>query len=293
MAEPGALAPETLMPGVATEVAPNVVRLVAPNPGVMTGPGTNSYVVGDTTLAVIDPGPNDVTHLDALAGLVGDRLAYVLVTHTHPDHAPGAAELCARTGAEALGFGSRDGFACDRELRDADVVDLGAVLLTAAHTPGHASNHLCYLASWAGASGSQLCFSGDHVMSGSTVVISPPDGDMTAYLANLERLLALDPPLSAIAPGHGSMIADPQAVLEGYLAHRLAREAAVSAALSARGEASVDELVADVYTDVASGLHVIARRSLWAHLRKLATDGRARTDRPDDIDARWQIVPIR
>lgn len=157
------------------------------------------------------------------------------------------------------------------------------------HTPGHASNHLCYLTVPDGdESGGTLLFSGDHIMGGSTVVISPPDGDMTQYLSSLDRLLGFDPEIDAIAPGHGPMLHDPRAVIEGYLAHRRVREAFVAAALAAAGTATVDDLVCEVYADVEPERHPIARKSLWAHLRKLRSDGLAASDAPDDIDASWR-----
>jgi len=278
------------VPGIVDEVDRFVRRLTAPNPSVMTGPGTNTYLIGDEVVAVVDPGPADNGHLARIEG-AADRIGYVLVTHTHPDHAPGAAPLTAKTGAEVRGFDSRDGFAPDVEMRDGDVLNLGPVRLTAVHTPGHASNHLCYLVERGdpipGDNYRRLLLSGDHVMGGSTVVISPLDGDMSRYMASLERLLDFDPPIDAIAPGHGPVLKDPGAEVEALLAHRRARELAVSTALAERGQATVDELVAAVYVDVDPSMHPIARRSLWAHLRKLGDEGKAYAKLPDDIEGVW------
>jgi glyoxylase-like metal-dependent hydrolase (beta-lactamase superfamily II) len=135
-----------------------------------------------------------------------------------------------------------------------------------------------------------VLFSGDHIMGGSTVVIGPPDGDMAAYLDSLEDLLMLDPSITVIAPGHGPLMAAPRQVIEGYLTHRRAREAAIRASLRQRGDAGIEEIVSDVYTDVPEALHPIARFSVWAHLRKLAADGEAATDDLDDVSARWRTA---
>lgn len=260
-------------PGRLDRLVPALARLTAPNPGLMTGPGTNTYLVGDGDLAVVDPGPDDAQHLDAIenaAGKLCGTIRWVLVTHTHADHAPGAAALASRTGAEVIGFAPRAGFTPDRAVGDGWTLEAPSFRLRALHTPGHASDHLCWLMQ-----GPRVLLSGDHVMDGVTVVIAPPDGDMSAYMANMRRLLGLDPPLTSIAPGHGRLLDRPNDVVAAVLAHRLAREERVAAALVETGQATVDELVARVYADVDPGLHPIARASLWAHLRKLADDGRA------------------
>lgn len=254
-------------------VGDGLVRVTAANPGMMTGPGTNTYLVGSGDLAVVDPGPDDAAHLDAVvsaAAAARGRIRWVLVTHTHPDHAPGAAALAARTGAEQIGHSARDGFVPDRTAGDGFVLEGPAFSLRALATPGHASNHLCWLVE-----GEGVLLTGDHVMHGSTVVISPPDGDMAQYLASLGRVLDLGPSLRTIAPGHGRLIADPAGTVRAIVAHRLQREEAVARALSAQGPATVDELLPTVYADVDDRLLPVARRSLWAHLRKLAADGRA------------------
>ena len=278
-ARPALLAP---LAGRLDRLSPSVVRLTAPNPGMMTGPGTNSYLVGTDALAVVDPGPDDAGHVDALVAAGGGQIRWVVVTHTHPDHAPAAARLAARTGAEVVGFSARDGFVPDRQAGDGDEVRGPGFTLRAVHTPGHASNHVCWLLVEEG-----VLFSGDHVMQGSTVVIAPPDGDMAAYLESLRRLPALHPVVRAIAPGHGAVLPDPAAEVERLLAHRLGREAKVMGALAAAGHASVDELVPVVYDDVHEALHRVARLSLWAHLRKLAAEGAADGDDPEDITATW------
>lgn len=267
-ADPDAPLPE-LIPGVARALSPLVRRIVAPNPGMMTGPGTNTYLVGIDEIAVIDPGPDDAGHLDTIAGCGGDRIRWILCTHTHSDHSPGAAGLKERTGAEVLGFDTRDTLTVDRRLADGDVLEGTEFRLTAVHTPGHASNHLCFMLEQ-----EHLLFSGDHIMEGSTVVIAPPDGDMGAYLAQLERLKAMR--VKAIAPGHGQLITEPKAKIDEYLTHRRAREEMVAKALADAGSASISELVATIYTDVPEQLHTMAGYSVWAHLQHLAEQGRAR-----------------
>jgi len=272
-------------PGRPVALSELVARATARNPGIMTGPGTNTYLVGTTELVVVDPGPDDEGHLDAVAELGAGRIGWIVVTHTHPDHSPGAAGLARRTGAEVLGFAERDGFVPTRLVGEGFELPGAGFTLRAVHTPGHASNHLCWLLVE-----DTMLFSGDHLMEGSTVVIAPPDGDMAQYLASVRRLLALDPPLSSIAPGHGALIAEPADALEAVIDHRLARERAVADALSRAGRATVDELLDGVYADVRAELLPVARLSLWAHLRKLDADGTARADDPSDIEASWEFA---
>ena len=266
---------ENIVPGVAVALSPAVKRITAPNPGVMTGPGTNSYIVGTRELALIDPGPDIALHVQALVEAVGDRLKWILCTHTHLDHSPAARTLKLATGASIGGLAcAQDGrqdaeFCPDRVLADGDTVTLEGVTLRAVHTPGHASNHLCYLLEE-----ERLLFTGDHVMQGSTVVISPPDGNMQAYFASLDKLLRLD--LAALAPGHGRLITTPHVEVRRLVAHRLKREEKVVGALARKNPGTLDELVALAYDDVSEKLHPVARRSLHAHLIKLAAEGRAR-----------------
>ncbi len=283
--EPDA-APE---PGRPARLSQMVRRVTAPNPGMMTGPGTNTYLVGTTEIAVVDPGPGPEAdrgaHIAAVDELGHGHIRWIVVTHTHVDHSPGAAALAQRTGAEVIGFDARDGFVPDRSVGDGFALTGPDFTLRAVHTPGHASNHLCW---WL--EEDAWIFSGDHVMQGSTVVISPPDGDMTLYLSSLDTLRTLRPALKAIAPGHGSLITHPTATLDAITAHRLEREAHVATALESAGRATVDDLLGTVYADVDESRHQVARRSLWAHLRKLGSEGRARGDDPDDIEACWQSV---
>jgi glyoxylase-like metal-dependent hydrolase (beta-lactamase superfamily II) len=277
--------PKPLVYGVAGALSPMVRRIVADNPGMMTGPGTNTYLVGIDEIAVIDPGPGDAAHLDAIAGCGGDRIRWILLTHTHEDHSPGATGLKKRTGAEVLAFGPGDGrgkVRLDGTLGDGAVIEATEFHLTALHTPGHASDHLCYLLNE-----ERTLFTGDHIMEGSTVVISPPDGDMAAYLASLERLKTIRPRLKAIAPGHGHVIDDPLGVIDQTITHRLAREAQVLEVLRRRSPATISDLVEEIYADVAVELHPVARRTVWAHLRKLADEGAAKGD---DLDGDWSAT---
>jgi glyoxylase-like metal-dependent hydrolase (beta-lactamase superfamily II)/8-oxo-dGTP pyrophosphatase MutT (NUDIX family) len=268
-----------IQPGIPKRLDRLVTRITAPNPGAMTGPGTNTYLVGEKSIAVIDPGPALDVHLEKILATGAGRIHWILCTHTHMDHSPGAAALKAATGAQVLGrpapsvsigSASQDqSFKPDRVLAHGEQLDCGEFRLRAVHTPGHASNHLCYLLEE-----TKMLFTGDHVMQGSTVVINPPDGDMRAYLRSLEQLLAED--LAVIAPGHGYLIGTPHKEVRRLLAHRLAREAKVTSALRRLGESTLEELVAAVYDDVSPKLHPVAARSLTAHLDKLLAEGRAR-----------------
>ncbi len=264
-----------IQPGVPKRLDRYVTRLTAPNPGVMTGPGTNSYLVGEEELAVIDPGPALDAHVEKILEAGAGRIRWILATHTHLDHSPAVRALRDATGAQVIGRpapagGRQDaGFAPDRVPADGELLQLGGITLRALHTPGHASNHLCYLLEQ-----TRMLFTGDHVMQGSTVVINPPDGDMRAYLASLERLLSQD--VAIYAPGHGYLIGSPHKEVRRLIAHRLAREGKVVAALQRRGPATLDELVVDAYDEVSPRLHPVAMRSLAAHLDKLVAEGRAR-----------------
>jgi len=265
-----------LQPGLAVRIGAAARRIVAPNASVMTGPGTNSYLIGDPPVAVLDPGPADPQHLSVLKE-AAPRLSFVFVTHTHADHSSLARRLASETGARIVGLDApkdgRQDETCIPDIRPAhdEMYEIGAHTLRAIHTPGHASNHVCFLLEPDG-----LLFSGDHVLDGVTPVILPPDGDMAAYLESLRRLKTY--PIRAIAPGHGRVLASPGAVIDGVLAHRERREAKVVAALEALGRASLDELLPRVYDDVRVELHSLARLSLEAHLIKLAREGRCARD---------------
>ena len=249
-----------------------VTRLIAPNPGMMTGPGTNTYIVGEKAHAVIDPGPDIASHIEKI--LAFGNIKWILCTHTHMDHSPAAAAIKQATGAEVLGRPAPAGqdatFKPDHVLDHGQRVDLDGITLRAIHTPGHASNHLCYMLEQ-----TKMLFTGDHVMQGSTVVINPPDGDMRAYLASLQKLVD-EEDIAIIAPGHGYLVGAPKKELVRLIAHRRAREEKVVNALVKIGPASVEELLPLVYDDVPARVHRVAARSLTAHLEKLAADGAVR-----------------
>jgi glyoxylase-like metal-dependent hydrolase (beta-lactamase superfamily II) len=264
-----------LSPGQIRKLAPGVRRVVAPNAGIMTGPGTNTYILGDRDVAVIDPGPAIGRHVDAIVDAVGAAIRWVLVTHTHPDHSPAAPLIARRTGAALMGRPAPPGphqdetFLPERIFEDGDAFCTAEFELDVIHTPGHASNHLCYRhlhLNW--------LFTGDHIINGSTVVIDPPDGNMSDYLRSLKRLK--DYELEAIAPGHGNVIDEPYTAIDRLIAHRLLREEKVMAAVQAHPELSSRELVTLVYDDVDRSLHDVAERSLLAHLEKLEVDRRVR-----------------
>ena len=296
MAEPGlgGPGPPEADAGTPFTVSPLVRRILAPNPSAFTGRGTNTYLVGGRPpFTVVDPGPADDRHLGAVLA-AAPEVSRILVTHTHADHSPGAAGLAAAAGAPVCGFGPMlrpgvehhdDTFRADRLLVDGDVVEGSDHRLVALHTPGHASNHLCFLLEGGGEE--RVLFAGDHVMQGSTVVIAPLDGDMADYLVQIERIRALG--LDRILPGHGDPIDDPGAHLQDLLDHRAARAAKVLAALASAGPAGAtsQELVEVAYDDVPTALHPIAASTTWAILRSSPA---ATSDRPDAPDGTWRAT---
>lgn len=255
-----------------SELADGVLRIVAPNPSMMTGPGTNTYLVGTTEIAVIDPGPPLSRHIDDILEKTTGYIRWILATHTHPDHSPGVARLADETGAEVLGMPAPDGahqdktFSPTRILADGDALETDEFRLEAVHTPGHASNHLCYrhaALNW--------LFTGDHVIDGSTVVIDPPDGNMKHYIESLQKCKNLA--CNALAPGHGEVVSDPVRAIDWIIEHRLEREAKVLDAIEANPNLTTHELVPHVYADVDPKLYGWAERSLLAHVLKLETEG--------------------
>ena len=263
-----------LAAGKCVSLGERLRRIVAGNAGMMTGPGTNTYLVGSREVAVLDPGPDDTRHLEAILAAAGTAIRWILVTHTHPDHAPLARRLAARTGARVIGLtppddGRQDATFAPQQLPgDGERLSLGECELLAIHTPGHASNCVCYLLER-----ERLLFTGDHVLEGVSPAILPPDGDMAAYLHSLEKLKSHD--FERIAPGHGGVMERGKEVLAALRDHRLAREDKVLRTLSRLGEATLDELTPVVYDDVAVERHRWARLTLEAHLIKLARESRA------------------
>ncbi len=256
------------------QLSPLVGRLTAPNGNLMTGPGTNSYLVGRERLALIDPGPLIDDHIEQLLVACGERLHWILVTHTHPDHSPAASILAERTGARLLGCVMEDDGHQDRSFQVKENLSHGQLLATpeftleAIHTPGHVANQFCFLLREEG-----MLFSGDHIMQGSSVVIIPPSGDMADYIHATETLM--DYPIQVIAPGHGELLDRPRQVLQQIVAHRLEREQRVLGALIRLGESGLDRLLPEVYSEIIPELLPMARLSLWAHLLKLEKEGRA------------------
>lgn len=257
-----------------------VTRITAPNASPMTGAGTNTYLVGTDEVAVIDPGPDDPRHSADIAEAAGRaRVRWILLTHTHVDHAPGARRLARQTRAQILAFATagRD-HAPDRTIGDGESVTGSGFTLEAIHTPGHASDHLCFFLKE-----ERALFSGDLIMSGSTVVIAPPDGDMAAYLRSLDRVKQLNP--SRIYPGHGEAIDSPQAAIEEYIRHRLMREQQVLDALRS-GARRIPDLVSRIYAEVPRSLHPMASLSVYAHLLKLRDEGKVSGQ---DRDSEWML----
>lgn len=257
-------------------LSPLVQVVVAPNPGLMTGPGTNTYLVGGPPAIVVDPAVDDPDYLAAIERLAGG-VAAIVVTHRHPDHTGGVSALAARAGAEVLAFGAAPaGGHAVEPLADGDVIERAGVRLVALHTPGHSSDHLCLLLD-----GAASLFSGDAILGEGTAVIAPPDGDMGAYLDSLARLATLE--LDRIYPGHFRPLDGGRAVIEGYLAHRAERERAIVQALR-DGAVTVEDIVERVYRDTPDVLHPVAAYSVRAHLELLARQGRARAQ-----GGRWQL----
>ena len=258
----------------------NVVRLTAPNAGVMTGPGTNSYIVGDpdTGYIVIDPGPNEPEHIERLWRATGGDVRLIVCTHSHADHSPGARPLQAlcRTTPPILGLPSAptarpaSEFTPDRAAADGEVLAVSGAgrshSLEVLHTPGHAANHLCLVLLEDG-----LLFSGDHILNGSTTVVDPPDGDMTAYLDSLDRLAAAcdEHGIEFILPAHGYVLGFARQAIAMLKAHRLARESRVVAAMRERPSGTLEDWVELAYADVPPRMWPVAKRSLLAHVQRI------------------------
>jgi glyoxylase-like metal-dependent hydrolase (beta-lactamase superfamily II) len=262
-----------------------VRRLTAPNPGVMTGPGTNTYLIGrpETGYIVIDPGPDEPAHLQRIHAFTDGDIRHIVCTHSHPDHSPGAAPLqalCAQQ-PDILGLPSADTaapghfFAPDRALSDGELIAVNgqtadgealSYTLEAIFTPGHAANHVCLMLREDG-----LLVSGDHVLNGSTTVVSPPDGDMDDYLDSLDKLHAACERWRAefILPAHGHVLGPARGAIAHLKAHRMAREAKVAAAMQALPGGSLSDWVAHAYQDTPEALWPVAQRSLQAHVNRI------------------------
>lgn len=273
-------------PGETVVLSQRVRRITAPNPGMMTGPGTNTYLVGNAELAVIDPGPDIREHIDAILQAAADMRApirWILCTHTHIDHSPAANRLRQATDAPVIGQIARypksqdASFTPDQHWQHGDFIRSDEFTLRAVHTPGHASNHLCFYLEE-----EQTLFTGDHIMEGSTVVIAPPDGDMQAYMNSLHLLKEL--PLRHLAPAHGNRIDNPLQIIEALIWHRTLRERKTLEKMQQLGPCTLATLTPSVYDEVPAFLHGVAQMSLLAHLLKLEQE--QAVERSDDI---WRI----
>lgn len=268
--------------GVPRELAPGVVRLVANNPSPFTYKGTNSYLIGSTSLALIDPGPCDANHLDAIVKAAAGRpITHILITHTHRDHVDGLKAALAATGAKTAGFGpydltsrvahadsgergnrARHDFKPDVVLKHGDTLAHGDWSVTAVHTPGHTPDHLCFALN-----GTGVLFSGDHVMAWNTSVVAPPEGRMADYCRSLEVLVERSGD-SVYFPGHGGQLANPQRMARAYLTHRRMREQAILEAVR-DGASDIDAVVARVYAGLDPKVIPAARLSVLAHVEHL------------------------
>ncbi|KAB2849962.1 MAG: MBL fold metallo-hydrolase [Hyphomicrobiaceae bacterium] len=271
------------------ELLPGVSRIVANNPGPFTFKGTNTYIIGRESLAVIDPGPDDAAHRQAiLAAAAGRPITHIILTHTHFDHYEGLPELQKATGARTAGYGAERrsqgmrrhkkaetgdvSFRPDVVLRDGDRLESEEWALEAVFTPGHAPDHLCFALA-----GTRALFSGDHVMSWNTSVVAPPEGNMSDYMASLEKLLLRDDGI--LLPGHGGQLGSPEKLVRAFLVHRRMREQAVMQAIR-QGMASIPDITDAVYRGLDSRLVDAARASVLAHVERLVALGQVRSEGP-------------
>ena len=280
--------------GKLTRVSPLTRRLIAPNSGAFTFTGTCSYIVGEGEVAIIDPGPAISSHIDALLkAIAGEKLAAILVTHTHRDHSPAASILRERTGAPVVGCApyaaradqtghgldaSHDReYAPGRVMADEELIRFGGATIEAVATPGHTANHLCFALRE-----ERTLFSGDHVMAWSTTVVAPPDGSMRDYMASIEKLRRREDAL--YWPAHGGPVRDPRRYLRALAHHRAQREAAILQRLS-EGDETIPQMVAHIYEGVDARLHGAAALTVFAHIEDLIGRGLVRTDGPADFSA--------
>ena len=253
-----------------------IKKITAPNGGVFTGQGTNTYLIGKDDITLIDPGPNISQHIETILDEGRDKIKRILVTHTHKDHSPAAIIISKELNVPMLGrLVDRESewedetFIPDTVLSHGDLIETKEYSLETIHTPGHASNHLCFYLEK-----HKCLLTGDHIMDGSTVVIAPPDGDMTEYINSLKLLEDYD--IDYFAPGHGNYMEEPSKTIHSIIRHRLSRESKVLRCIEKNQQSNLDELLPLVYNDVSEMLHPIARMSLLAHIIKLEHDGKIR-----------------
>ena len=291
-------------PGQADTVSPMVRRVLAGNPGPFTYTGTQTFIIGHGSLAVIDPGPADQTHIDAiLAATKGETITHILVTHTHMDHSPAARPLAEITGATIFAYGphgsGREGgmadeiveagadkdFAPDQNIPSGERISGGTAespwTFEAIHTPGHTSNHMCFYLEE-----EETLFTGDHIMGWSTTIVSPPDGDMALYMDSLQALLMRGDKI--LRPTHGPAIIEPQLFIESLIAHRIDREDMVIAAVKG-GKNNVQDIVSHIYSDVPKEMHPAAARSCLSHLIVLAGDGRIKCNGAPTLESNYWV----
>ena len=287
-------------PGEPDQVLPGVRRVIANNPGPFTYTGTGTYIIGEGDLAVIDPGPNDVAHLDALlAATKGERVTHILITHTHSDHCGGARDFAERTGAPIYGFGPHPvkskkhdapaldegadySFTPDEIIADNAVIEGKDWRMEAIHTPGHLSNHLCFALT-----SEKALFTGDHMMGWATTVVAPPDGDMTAYIESLDKLLARDDEI--YFPTHGAPIKNPHRFVRAVRTHRLMRDAQIISQIE-KGRTTIKEIVPVMYGDVDKRLHGAASLNVLAHLIRLVQTGAVICDGEPAMVSTYQLA---
>ncbi|GLQ06392.1 MBL fold metallo-hydrolase [Sneathiella chinensis] len=283
--------------GTTSTLSPLIRRVVAENPSAFTLHGTGTYILGRGNVAVIDPGPIDAAHTEAiLRATEGETITHILITHTHNDHSPGAAPLKERTGAKTYGYGphgsgkpgmkAEEGgdmaFVPDVEIRDRDVIEGDGWSVRAIHTPGHLSNHICFELIE-----ENTLFSGDHVMGWSTSIVSPPDGDMKDYIASLEKLL--DYPHRKYWPTHGPAIEDPHAFVQGLIAHRHDRMNQIRTCLQS-GPMDIPSMVRKMYTDVPEYLHPAAARSVYSHIIMMVENGEVSCDGQIEVHDTYSLA---
>lgn len=282
--------------GEPDELSPLIRRVVCRNPGAFTFMGTGTYIIGRGKVAVVDAGPPDPKHAEAvLKAVEGETITHQLITHTHMDHSPAARLIKEATGAETWGYGPHGGdrggakveeggdhdFRPDHTVRDGDIIQGDGWTVECVHTPGHTSNHICF-----GLREEKALFTGDHIMGWSTTIVSPPDGNMTDYFASLDKLLERDDEI--YYPTHGAPIGQVHNFVRAYRAHRQLREEQITRVL-ADGPKTIPEMVAVMYADVDKSLHRAAARSVYAHLLHMAGDGRVKTDGEATADAVYRV----
>jgi len=287
--------------GVSDRLSPLVRRVVAPNPGPFTFRGTNTYIIGaGESVAVLDPGPLLMEHVDALCAEIGEaRVSHILITHTHNDHSPAAAPLKERTGAETYAFGPHGAgrapsdmpmmeeggdrnFQPDHLVKHGDMIAGDGFTIECVFTPGHTSNHMCFALRE-----EKALFTGDHIMSWSTSVVVPPDGHMGSYMDSLALLLERDDEL--YCPAHGEVIKKPKAFVRAFITHRRQRAAKIKLCLE-EGMSDIRKMVAQIYQHVDKRLHPAAAMTTLAHLQYMAEAGQVRYEGNGGLDSVWELA---